>query len=223
MELKGADAGGRAMNMAVKLWKYDYRRMHMGELRELAKQEHPEHSDEAARVYVDRLTDLELERRLDLLHRRPGWHTHSPVAMIGCGGGGTGGGDDQMVKAYEKGIPISYWHDVARVTLGKLPTRRRMALLIQMAKMDSRLEGPWCATFDQIAASIGLYSQMLGWGTLGPADISFDCVIDEPRKVGTIRTRSKHRVKSFKDGKSIKNAAREARCELLLLAKLGVS
>lgn len=195
--------------------KYD--RLPLGRLRLLAVQSHPEHTDEAARVYVQRMIDLELERRMDLVHRRPGWHPHSPG--FGDGTGATTKAIDAMFLAYEKGIPNSEWHERARVMLAKLPARKLMALMIKTAKMDQRLEGPWCATFDQIAASISLYSRMLGWGATGPAGHTFDCIEER----NGVRVRTQHRMKAFKDGKAIKNAANEARVELMLIAKSGAS
>ena len=240
------------MMAATKQRQYDYGRMSMSDLRDHAKQTHPEHTDDAARAYVDRLIDLELERRLDLLHRRPGWHAHSPVAMIGCGGGG-GGRHDQMLVAYEKGIPNSYWHEVARVVLGKLPTRRLMALMIKAAKMDSRLEGPWCATFDQVAAALGSYAQMLGWpGACVDAAQTVVSVVetevprshrnsqhvfpmrpdDTERELARIeaakeprreRRETKERKPMFKDGQAIKDAAKNARIEAILMAKAGIA
>ena len=44
-----------------------YQRMSMDRLQEHAETE-GEHQDEAARAYVERLLDLEVERRLVLLH-----------------------------------------------------------------------------------------------------------------------------------------------------------
>ncbi len=48
-----------------------YQRMGIARLQALAATE-GEHQDEAARAYVDRLADMELERRLWMRHQRPG-------------------------------------------------------------------------------------------------------------------------------------------------------
>ncbi|MDX1466857.1 MAG: hypothetical protein R3215_14250, partial [Halomonas sp.] len=61
-----------------------YQRMGIARLQQIAATE-GEHQDEAARAYVDRLCDMELERRLVMRHNRPGWHPSSPGFGDGTG------------------------------------------------------------------------------------------------------------------------------------------
>lgn len=173
-----------------------YQRMGLEQLRQRAIQTDEHDDDEAARAFVDRLLDLEVERRLVLLHERPGWHACSPGF-----GDGTGKGTaptDSMYLAYIKGIRISPWHDAAKRALSALPERQRLAVLIQAAKSDSRLDGPFAATYDQIAATLGRYAQLLGW----------------PPGVAALEW--------YKAGQAIKRAAWQARAEMILMSKAGV-
>lgn len=183
------------MTAIAKTRPVDYTRLSLSVLRELACQMHPDHDEEATREYVTRLIDLELERRLDLVHRRPGWHPSSPG--FGDGTGKSSVPVDAMLLAYEKGIPNSYWHEVARKALSTLSDRRLLAVLVQEAKADHRTEGPFSATYDQIAASVGHYAQLLAFAP-GIKALGW-----------------------FPKGQAIKRAAWEGRMELILQAKGG--
>jgi len=172
-----------------------YQRMSMDRLQEHAATE-GEHQDEAARAYVERLLDLEVERRLVLLHERPGWHSCSPG--FGDGTGPSTTPTDSMYLAYIKGIRLGGWHEAAKRALSQIRERGRLAVLIQAAKSDRRLDGPFAATHDEIAANLGHYAQMLGW----------------PPGVAVVH--------NFEKGQAIKRAAHQSKVKMLLLAKAGV-
>ncbi|HET8792087.1 MAG TPA: hypothetical protein VFM75_12840 [Modicisalibacter sp.] len=221
--------------LATKVRAVDYKRLSLSALREMAVQTHPDHTDEAARVYVDIMIDMELERRLDRMHFRPGWQAISPTELIGMPVGG-GSGADHMFIAYERGIPNSPWHDRARVMLGKLPLRRLIAVLIQSAKRDGRRVGAWAADHDQIARDFGTYSQMLGFPTVAPIApeiqrdkngnverLKLDIIDAAGHVVGQKQTSMPvSKIRAFKDGQAIKDAAKNAKVELILLAKAGL-
>ncbi len=193
-----------------------YHRMAIARLQELAATE-GEHQDEAARAYVDRLADMELERRLVMRHNRPGWHPSSPG--FGDGTGKSTVRADPLAEEYDRGnIVDSYWHNRAERAFNALPVRQCAALMLQTAKTDPQTTGPFAASYDQIAHSIGHFLQSLGWAPGGPAGHTFDCVDDG----GSVRKRTAHHVPSFKNGQAIKWAAREGRVALLMQAKVGV-
>jgi len=173
-----------------------FERMGLGRLRELAVQHHENHSDEAARAFVDRVIDLEIERRMVLTHERPGWHPSSPG--FGDGTGASTVAIDAMYLAYIKGIRLGDWHDVARRALSKVPERARLAVLIKGVKGHGNGEGPLAARYDDIAKDYSGFAQRLGW----------------PPGVAALRW--------YKNGQAIKWAANKARVELLLMAKAGV-
>lgn len=179
-----------------------FEQMSMDKLRAAAIQRE-EHDDEqaakadaAARVFVGRLIDLEVERRMVLMHERPGWHPSSPG--FGDGTGKSTVATDAMYLAYIKGIRLGVWHDVARRALSTLAERHRLAVLIRGAKADARLTGPLAASYDDIARSLGQYAQVLGW----------------PPGVSALQW--------YGNGQSIKRAAHQGRVELLFAAKAGV-
>src|SRR5690554_4688743 len=106
-----------------------FARMGLGRLRELAVQTHEHHTDEAARAFVERLIDLEIERRMVLLHERPGWH---PASLgFGDGTGKSTVAIDAMYLVYIKGIRLGEWHDVAWWALFKVLERTRLTTLIK--------------------------------------------------------------------------------------------
>ena len=173
-----------------------FARMGLGRLRELAVQTHEHHTDEAARAFVERLIDLEIERRMVLLHERPGWHPASPG--FGDGTGKSTVATDAMYLAYIKGIRLGEWHDVARRALSKVPERARPAALIKGVKDHGNGDGPLAARYDDIAKDCSAFAQRLGW----------------PPGVAALRW--------YGNGQAIKWAANKARIELLLMAKAGV-
>ena len=173
-----------------------YQRMGIARLQQMAATE-GEHQDEAARAYVDRLCDMEMARRRQEIPSHVGWHPCSPG--FGDGTGRSTVKREPLAEAYDRGeIRDSYWHNRARSGLAKLPERRLVALLIAAAKMDPRTEGPFSASYDQIAASLGHYLQLLGW----------------PPGAKALGWLAK--------GQAIKRAAWEARMELVMQAKVGV-
>lgn len=180
-----------------------FERMAMDKLRAAATQR-ADHDDEqaakadaAARVLVERLIDLEVERRTVLMHERPGWHPSSPG--FGDGTGKSTVATDAMYLAYIKGIRLGGWHDVARRALGKLSERVRLATLVRATKQDGRRDGWRAATYDDIARDLGSFARHLGW----------------PPGVSALGW--------YTNGQAIKWAAHKGRAELLLMAKAGVT
>lgn len=195
-----------------------YQRMGIARLQELAATE-GEHQDEAARAYVARLADMELERRLWMRHNRPGWHPSSPG--FGDGTGKSTVRADPLAEEYDRGnIVDSYWHNRAERSLGKLPERRLAALMIQTAKADHRTRGPLSAKYDEIAAHLGMVLQYLGWPAVDPLPptVTVEWQEDDSGK----RVRVETKTPAFRNGQAIKRAAWEARMELVLQAKVGV-
>lgn len=202
----------------------DLDRMGIWRLRELARQTHPEHVDEAAREFVRRILDMEVERRLVHAHDNIGWHSHSPMAP-GFAPGGTDIAREPLALAYDRGIRLHRDHEAAKlwIAAARLTPRRLLAVLIQARKLDRRVQGAWGASYDKIAANLGLYAQQLGFGPVSPVSgYTFDCIQDEERETGTVRVRKSHRVPAFKNGQAIKDAANSAKAELILQAKAGV-
>lgn len=180
-----------------------FERMSMDKLRAAAVRraehdgEQAAKADAAARVFVDRLIDLELELRLALAHERAGWHPSSPG--FGDGTGASTKAVDAMFLSYLHERHPNDWHGVAHRALGKLSERVRLATLVRATKLDGRRTGWRAATYDDIARSLGKYAQVLGW----------------PPGVSALGW--------FSNGQSIKWAAQQGRSELLLLAKAGVA
>src|SRR5690554_1701283 len=173
-----------------------FARMGLGRLRELAVQTHEHHTDEAARAFVERLVDLELELRLALAHERPGWHPASPG--FGDGTGASTKAVDAMFLSYIHDRHPHDWHGVAHRTLGKLSERVRLATLVRATKQDGRQDGWRAAKYDDIARDLGPFARRLGW----------------PPGVSALGW--------FANGQAIKWAAHKGRAELLLMAKDGV-
>ncbi|QTP59526.1 hypothetical protein HNO53_12825 [Billgrantia antri] len=195
----------------------DHERMGIWWLRELARQTHPEHVDEAARVFVRRFLNMEVERRLVIEHENCGWHTHSPMAR-GLAPGGTDIAREPLALAYDRGIRLHSDHEAARrwIVAARLSPRNLLAVLVQARKLDRRVQGEWGASYEQIAIDIQHYPRRLGSSVSGHV---IDCIGQDQEgghKVCSTRTLS-----AFKDGKAITNAAAQARTELILLAKAG--
>ncbi|NIC05245.1 hypothetical protein HBJ55_07395 [Halomonas sp. DX6] len=201
----------------------DLERMGIWRLRELARQTHPEHIDEAARVFVRRILDMEAERRTLHEHDNIGWHTHSPMAP-GLAPGGTDIAREPLAAAYDRGIRLHKDHEAARrwIVAARLAPRNLLAALIQARKLDRRVQGEWGASYDQIAANVEHYGRQLGFSV---SSYVVDCIeqVEDGRHPGRlVEVRQPHRVRAFKNGKAITNAATQARVELILQAKAGV-
>ncbi|MGJ8516625.1 hypothetical protein [Carnimonas bestiolae] len=197
-------------------------------LRELAKDsEHPQ-QDDAAREYVGRLFDLELERRLDIRHRNSGYAPISPTALAGELVGG-GIRSDAMVEAYDRGIgDVSYWHEQARKIVGMLSVRGQIAALIRTAKSDHRRSGEWSCTYDQIAANISYYCKLLGFGPTPfepEVNRALRSVIRKSEGSNAFITEMEREcievtVPEFKDGRAIKNCAQDSAYQLIRFVKI---
>lgn len=177
----------------------DLQRIGIWRLRELARQTHPEHVDEAARMFVRRILDMEVERRMVHAHDNLGWHTHSPMAP-GFAPGGTDIAREPLAAAYDRGIRLYEGHEAARrwIAAARLSSRTLLALLIQARKLDHRAHGSeWGASYDKIAQNLGCYAQQLGW----PPGMTEGL---------------------FRSAQAIKDAAKAGRAELILQAKAGV-
>lgn len=175
-----------------------YERMPIGRLREIARESHAEHDPEATRIFVSRVLDMEVERRTWLAHENLGFQPFSSTAKLGEHPGGGTAAADPLAIAYDRGIRVHAAHEEARQFLAyaKLKPRALLAALIQTAKTDRRVTGPWGKSYDQIAKNIGCYAQMLGW---------------PPGLEATIK---------FEKGQAIKRASLEGRTSLILLAKI---
>ncbi|SES12183.1 hypothetical protein SAMN04487958_107183 [Vreelandella subterranea] len=201
-------------------------RMPMRRLREIARESHEEHDPEAARVFVNRILDMEVERRTWYAHENPGFQPFSSAAKLGEHPGGGTAAADPLVIAYDRGIRVHAAHEEARQFLehARLTPRNLLAALIQAAKTDRRVTGPWGKSYDQIAANVGPYAQSLGFspGVMhGKTLVCYDTIKHEKdSRVWMERVETKHVVPLFRDGIAIKNAAKQARVALILLAKL---
>ncbi|MCK2183525.1 hypothetical protein [Halomonas getboli] len=228
----------------------DYERMGIWRLAELARQQHPEHDDEATRVFVRRILDMEVERRT----------LHGTDHLQGVGGsaiapgyapGGTDIAREPLANLYDRGIRYHESHEAVRRWLAwaNIPERQLLALLIQARKLDRRVQGSeWAASYEAIAANIGSYARQLGFFCV--EGHRFDCVEDQPTDPGKRqwqvvprseaereemaerharvqeegvrrRVRTSHLVPTFKNGQAIKDAAKSAKAQLILLAKIG--
>lgn len=174
--------------------------MPIRELREVARQKHLDHDPDAARAFIDRVLDIEVERRTWYAHENPGYQPISSAALMGEQPGGGSAAADPLVMRYDRGIRIHEAHEWAEGWLKSSGVKQRnmLAVLIRSAKMHPRQtqQGtPWCKSYDDIAANIRYYAQLLGF----PPGINA--------------------MTQFKDGQALKNAARHGRIELILLAK----
>lgn len=201
-----------------------YEGMPIARLRDIARATHDRHDPDAARAFVNRVLDMEVERRTWYAHENPGFQPFSATAKLGeLPGGGTAAADPLAI-AYDRGIRVHAAHDQARQFLvgAKLTPRNLLAALIQAAKTDRRVIGPWGKSFDHIAADIGPYAQRLGFspGIMhGTRLVCYDNVLHE-ESGWQQRIESEHVVPLFRDGKAIRNAAREGRVALILLAQV---
>lgn len=191
----------------------DLERMGIWRLREIARQTHPEHVDEAAGVYVARLLEMAAEWLTDYRHANPGYQPFSSVATMGEQPGGSTRAAEPLLmaclraeraRAHHLGALAQIDAAVRRSQVEEafrhysISQRQLIAVLIQARKLHPRRAGSdWTASYDQIAANLGRYVQQLGW----PPTVADGL---------------------FKDGRAITNAAALARASLILQAKAGV-
>jgi hypothetical protein len=171
--------------------------MGVWQLREIARQSNPQHTEEAPRAFVDRVLDLEAERRLDLRHENIGWHPFSPTAHLGEHPGGSTSASEPLAIVYDRGIRQAGAHERARdwIAAARLPPRQLLAVLIRSQKMHPRIAGnEWTLSYDQIAAQGERYAQMLGFAPEWGRGL-------------------------FKNGQAIKDAVKSGRAQLLMLSR----
>lgn len=198
-------------------------RMPMGRLRAVAKESNADHHPEAPRVLVNRLLDMEVERRTWYAHENPGYQPFSSTSKLGEHPGGGTAAADPLVIAYDRGIRVHTAHEEARLFVehARLPPRNLLAALIQAAKTDRRVSGPWGKSYDQIAADCGTYAQRLGFSPgmmSGKTLVCYDMIQHESGWCE--RVESRYVVSLFKNGQAIKDASKQARVQLLLLVQL---
>lgn len=218
---------GMALMKEVVNMARDYQRMGIRDLREHARSTHPEHDPEAARAFVDRILDIEAGRLTWHWHENPGFQPFSSVATLGQQPGGGTASADPLAIAYERGIPTRETQEYAKqwIEAARLRPRARLAVLIRAAKlypMAAQQQALWAKSYDFIAQHLPIYSRMLQMGSLSTmTEIKQVEVVRVTEKETYRRSRNEHKsVPIFKNGMAVKNAARDARVKLLLLAQV---
>lgn len=144
----------------------DYQRLSLQDHRALAREDHPEHTDEAAREFVARILDMEVERRTTFGDEHlQGYHNISPTAGLGEQPGGTAIAREPLAQLYARGIADHKAHNEARwiIESAGLTFRQRVAVLILTAKTDRRHHAPQAMSCAQIVANPMPWVQYLGW------------------------------------------------------------
>jgi len=204
----------------------DYHRMGIRELREHARSTHPEHDPEAARAFVDRILDMEAERVTWHWHENQGYQPFSSAAKMGEQPGGGTSAADPLAIAYDRGMRVHAGHEFAKQWLeaARLRPRARLAVLIRAAKlypMAAQQQALWAKSYDFIAQHLPIYSRMLQMGSLSTMGAIASVVVEEDKTGKPRRTPNPEPSEPiFKNGMAVKNAAREARVQLLLLAQI---
>lgn len=204
----------------------NYERMGIRELRELARSAHPEHDPEAARVFVDRVLDMEAERLTWHWHENPGFQPFSSTSKLGEHPGGGTAAADPLAIAYDRGIRVHACHEFAREWLeaARLRPRARLAVLIRAAKlypMAAQQQALWAKSYDFIAQHLPIYSRMLQMGSLSTMGCIASVVVEaDPTGKARRVPNPEPSAPIFKNGQAVKDAAKQARVELLLLAQL---
>ena len=217
---------GMALLKEVGTMARNYERMGIRELRERARSSHPEHDPEAGRVFVDRMLDMEAERLTWHWHENRGYQPFSSAATLGEQPGGGTASADPLAMAYDRGIRIHKGHEYAEAWLAqaRLRPRARLAVLIRAAKlhpMPTQQAQPWAKPYDFIAQHLPIYSRMLQMGSLSVmGDIASIVMVESPTGIKRRTPNPAPSAPIFKNGMAIKNAAREARVQLLLLAQI---
>lgn len=165
----------------------DYQRMGIWRLRELARATHEEHDPEAARVFVARILDMEVERRTLYGDEHLQGIVGSAIAP-GHAPGGTDIAREPLAALYDRGIFTREQHEEARrwIEAARLPPRQLLAVLIQTRKLDRRAQGTeWAANYDQIAARLAHFAHLLGFDGGVAAGHTLHCIEDTPRETST--------------------------------------
>lgn len=214
-----------AVNMAR-----DYERMSIRDLRKLASVSlsgGAESDPDAARVFVDRMLDMEAERVTWHWHENPGFQPFSPTAKMGEQPGGGSAAAEPLAIAYERGqrAHVSHIFAMEWLAAARLRPRARLAVLIRAAKlhpMPTQQQALWAKSYDFIAQHLPIYSRMLQMGSLSTmAELTSVEVVRVTEKETYRRSRNEHKsVPIFKNGQAVKDAAKQARVELLLLAQI---
>lgn len=198
-----------------------YQRLDFFKLRERARASHPMHTLEAAQVYVGRALDMEAETRLRHDHGNPGFQPFSPTATLGEQPGGGTAAAEPLAIMYERYRELSPNHRAARAFIqgARLHPRQLLAVLIREAKSHPRTRGDLCRSYDDIARDPAAVAQMLGFGPV--STIGEIKQVAGKRLDGTRKVREEVAQKPlFKNGMAIKNAARDGRAQLVMLAQI---
>lgn len=198
-----------------------YRKMPMTQLRERARASHPMHAHEAAQVFVDRVLDMEAETRLWHIHGNPGFQPFSPTATLGEQPGGGTAAAEPLAIMCGKYRALSEEHRLAHefIRRARLHPRQLLAVLVREAKGHPRSRGDLCRSYDDIARDPAAVAQMLGFGPVS--------TIGEIKRVAGKRLDGTRKVREevakkpiFKNGKAIRDAAQDARAQLVMLAQV---
>ena len=170
----------------------DYQRMSLKKHAALASQSHPEHTEAAAVAFVNRMLDMEVERRTIYGDEHLQGY---PAQGLGDAPGGTDIAREPLADLYDRGIADHQAHKAAQrfIEGAGLTFRQRVAVLIVTAKADRRCNGPRAMTYAQIVDNPRPWVQYLGWPPGAAAML-------------------------FKDTKALDNAASEARKKLMRYA-----
>lgn len=203
-------------------------RVGIWQLREMARQNSSEYQEAAARVFVRRALEMASEWLTDYRHANTGFHPFSPAALLGEQPGGSTRAADPLLIHYQRAERHRDAHRLALAFIGyaRLSPRQLLAVLIQARKLDRRHKGSeWAASYDKIAADVVRYARQLGFGAvlaLPPEPVRdkdglIERVLDED---GEPTNSPRWEVPGFKNGEALKSAAKRARVQLILLAKL---
>ena len=173
------------------------------------------------------MLDMEVERLAWHWHENTGYQPFSSAAKMGEQPGGGSAAAEPLAIAYERGQRAHASHQFAKewIDSARLRPRARLAVLIRAAKlfpMSAQQQALWAKSYDFIAQHLPIYSRMLQMGSLSTmAEIKQVEVVRVTEKETYRRTRNEHKsVPIFKNGQAVKDAAKHARVELLLLAQL---
>lgn len=226
----------------------DYQHMPIWRLRDRARRSDESSDQEAARVFVDRILDMEVERRTLIDHVNLGWHTVNPLATIGESHEGTAKVREPLATLYDRGIFTHEQHQEASrwIEAAGLPPRQLLAVLIQARKLHPRQQGnEWTKSYDYIASNVDRYAKSLGLMVVPGRrarmvirervpqhrnsqhiwPVPESCQAAEMDRVArashprSVEYEISETVPVFKNGKAIRDAAQAARAQLILWAR----